>query len=64
MLKYLDSPTGERISLMAKEARVLLLFTLQMESAQVPSIEFLATRISTLVWDMTGALLTEKRMPS
>ena len=64
MLKCLDSPTGERIPLMAKEARVLPLFTLQMELEPEPSIKCLNTRILTLVWDMTAALLAEKRMPS
>ena len=64
MLKCLDSPTGERIPVMGKEAKGLPLFTLQMELVLVPSTVSLVTRISTLVWDMTGALLAEKRMLS
>ena len=64
MLKYLDSPIGERIPLMGKEAKGLLLFIMLMESAQVPNIKFLNTRILTLVLDMIGVLLGEKRMPS
>ena len=62
MLKYLGSPTGKRIPLMGKEAKGLLLFIMLMGLALVPSIECLDTRISTLVWDMIGALLGEKRM--
>ena len=64
MLKCLDLPTGERIPLMAKEARALLLFIMLMVSESEPRSEHPVTRISTLVLDMIGALLGEKRMPS
>ena len=61
MLKCLDSPIGERIPLMGNGLKVLLLFTLQMESEPVPSTASLVTRISTLVLVTTAALLGEKK---